>query len=408
MAKVSLDRREILHQSLVGDGHGLALRAGPARATDTVNVVGSVVGQVEVDDEIDVVNMQPARGHVGCDQQLQRAALEVFDDAQALFLRHVTTDVARVPAVMPEFERQPLARPLRVDEDQRLLGRLVLKQPQAELQLLKVRHVVEHLLDGLGGDTLGRDLHIQRIAEKSRRELHHVEGERRREQQGLPVRRALRHDPPDIVDEAHVKHAVSFIDDDDFDLAELNQPALHVVHHPAGRTDDQVHAAFEVLRLLLPVHAAKHHDRFQISVLAQVLGIFRDLQRELARRRDNDRTWRCGMAALGSQHLRERGDEKRRGLAGACLRLTHEVSAIETLGQRRSLNRRAVGETQICDRAVQLLGQLDFAIRDLISGLLLSEHNRFDVVWRRRQVVSEVDHGVERDHGLGRRWLGGR
>ena len=61
-------------------------------------------------------------------------------------------------------------------------------------------------------------------------------------QQRLPLRRKLRDDLADVVDEAHIEHPVGFIEHEKFHLAETQRVARHEVEQPPGRGDEHVDA----------------------------------------------------------------------------------------------------------------------------------------------------------------------
>ena len=52
-----------------------------------------------------------------------------------------------------------------------------------------------------------------------------------------------RRDRFDVVDEAHVEHAVGLVEDQHFELRQVDAAAFDVVHQPARRRDQQVDAA---------------------------------------------------------------------------------------------------------------------------------------------------------------------
>ena len=54
--------------------------------------------------------------------------------------------------------------------------------------------------------------------------------------------RQLGHDPADVVDEAHVEHAVGFVEHEDFDAIEADGAALHEVEQASGRRHQDVDA----------------------------------------------------------------------------------------------------------------------------------------------------------------------
>src|SRR3979409_335008 len=68
-------------------------------------------------------------------------------------------------------------------------------------------------------------------------------GHRRREEQRLPRKWNHFADTFDIGNEAHVQHAVGFVDDEQFDAGEQKSAALGMVEQAAGRCDQDVDAA---------------------------------------------------------------------------------------------------------------------------------------------------------------------
>ena len=61
--------------------------------------------------------------------------------------------------------------------------------------------------------------------------------------------------PQNVGEEAHVEHAVGFVEDEHRRLRQIDVTALRHVHHATGRSDDDVHARVELLGLLLDVRA---------------------------------------------------------------------------------------------------------------------------------------------------------
>ncbi len=52
------------------------------------------------------------------------------------------------------------------------------------------------------------------------------------------------HDPPQVVDEAHVEHPVGLVEDQHFHVRQIHEALLHQVQQPAGRGDQDVDAVF--------------------------------------------------------------------------------------------------------------------------------------------------------------------
>jgi predicted transcriptional regulator len=70
---------------------------------------------------------------------------------------------------------------------------------------------------------------------------------RRREEQRLPRERDHLADALDVGNEAHVEHAVGFVDDQQFDAGQQQAAALGMVEQPAGRCDQHVDAAVNLV-----------------------------------------------------------------------------------------------------------------------------------------------------------------
>src|ERR671930_157250 len=75
------------------------------------------------------------------------------------------------------------------------------------------------LRNELGRRVAPRDLHGHRLVHERGRQLADLLREGRREEQVLPLRGEQRQDAADVVDEAHVEHAVGFIEYQDLALA---------------------------------------------------------------------------------------------------------------------------------------------------------------------------------------------
>ena len=140
-------------------------------------------------------------------------------------------------------------------------------------------------------------------------ELEHTLRQRRAVEKRLALvrrRQASKH-VADVVDEAHVEHAVGLVDDDDLDVVEAIGFLLVVVDQAPRRADQR-----------------------EIAVPAEHFGVFVDLHRKLARRRDHQSARRCTAAPSRlrvAHEAVERRDQERRGLAGSGLRLSGDIAA---------------------------------------------------------------------------------
>jgi len=110
-----------------------------------------------------------------------------------------------------------------------------------------------HLLGRLGD---GAEFDADRVADMGFNELLDRGLDGRGEEHGLALGRDDGHDALDGGQEAHVQHAVSFVEHKDFDIAELDQLAVQEIAEAAGGSDDNRRAIADLLELGAFVHAA--------------------------------------------------------------------------------------------------------------------------------------------------------
>jgi len=129
-----------------------------------------------------------------------------------------------------------------------------------------------------------------------------------------------------------------------------------------GGDQDVAVTGFEVLELLVEIHAAdKRHD-VQAGVLGQVGGILGNLHHQLAGRGDDQRAGLAHVAFFRRRRLQQLGDDRdqeRGGLAGAGLGATDGIFAGQGETQHLGLDRCAVREAQVLDGVHQFWSQVE-------------------------------------------------
>ena len=114
--------------------------------------------------------------------------------------------------------------------------------------------------DVLGGRGRAGDLDAHRILQERIGEPGDFRRHGRREEQRLARERHELADALDVGDEAHVEHAVGFVDDEDLDRVQEQSAALGEVEQAAGGGDDDVGAARD-LGLLIAERDAADQER---------------------------------------------------------------------------------------------------------------------------------------------------
>ena len=281
------------------EGRRDARLARAARAADAVHVgVEVVLGQVELDDVRDVVDVEAARGDVRGHEDVAAPLLEALQRRLPLGLGPVAVDVLRAEFGLGQLALDPRRDVLLLDEDDGLLARRQHGQQQLELRpLVRRGRVDQALLDGRDGraHAADGDLGDARPVEVRARDLLHRRREGRAEHQGLalPRRRELGDDLAQLGLEAHVEHAVRLVEDGEPDALERHEgPAvarpLEEVDEAARRRHEDLDAPGQARQLAPRVRAAVAADAPVLARLRRVErelhGLVGDLRRELARR----------------------------------------------------------------------------------------------------------------------------
>ena len=333
------------HQTALGridQRHRKTGTPGAAGTADAMHVVFRLARRVEVDHMADTGDIDAARGDVGSNQHTGAAVTQTFERAVALPLVHVAVQRMGSKTVFAQQAGQIIGAAFGRRKHQRLLN-VGVAQDRIE-QFIFVRHVVgkhETLLD-VGFRLRGRsNLDALGIAGDLARHRPDHAVERRREQQGLASRRRLRNDRLDVFNETHVEHAVGFVKDQHFETAEIDPPALHVIHQAARRGDHHINRTLQSFQLRRVGHATDQAgDAELLQFMAVVERGLVHLQREFARRRQHQDAWTVALdGRINREAIKARQHEGCR-LAAAGVGRHQQVGAGQRSGNRFDLHRR--------------------------------------------------------------------
>ena len=227
---------------------------------------------------------------------------------------------------------------------------------------LRVVGPVQALLDVLVRVGVRRDVDALRLAQQVLRQAADVAGEGRAVHHRLARRRHVVGDGADVVDEAHVEHAVGFVEHQHLDVLEHGAAGLQVVEQAARRRDQDVERAAQRGDLRRVRHAADDGRDAQARHVAAVGGRrLGDLHRELARRRqhqdaravDDALLAPLAVVAARGEHALQRRQDERRGLAAAGAGRDHQVMALQRRRNRLRLHFGGGGVAGIGDGLVE-------------------------------------------------------
>lgn len=130
-------------------------------------------------------------------------------------------------------------------EDERGFDTFVLQDFDEEITLVSSVDEVHTLLDDISRRGNRRNRHFLRIVEDSVREFHNLWRHRRREKEGLFLLREGGDELLHIVNESHIEHAVSLVEDKYLDIRERNMLLVHEVEETTWRCHEDIDSLAE-------------------------------------------------------------------------------------------------------------------------------------------------------------------
>ncbi|MCY1346834.1 hypothetical protein D9M69_329320 [compost metagenome] len=300
-----------------------------------MDVVFLDVGQLVVDHVGQLVDVQAAGGDVGGDQDAHVVGLEVGQRLGPRVLTLVAVDRGGRQAVLAQVFGEAVGAVLGAGEHQHLLPGADGDQVRQQRTLLHGGDAEHALFDALDGGVRRGDLDALRVVQELVGEVGDVFREGRREQQVLAFRRQLGEDLLDVVDEAHVEHAVGFVEDQDLHAGEVDAALADEVEQAAGAGHQDVDALGHGLDLGIHADAAEDAGALQRQVAGVDLEAVVHLGRQFAGRGQHQHAGLARTVAVlavrvpgGEQQFQHRQGETA-GLAGAGLGGDHQVAALQ-------------------------------------------------------------------------------
>ncbi len=226
-----------------------------------------------------------------------------------------------------------------------LAGRSFWRRSVRNCELLVVPDHGVVLVERLDGGLVRVHQDLLRVGHVLPRELRYLLGHGGGEDAHLLLPLDAAEDVVDVVDEAHVEHGVRLVQDHETDRAEVEPPALDVVDHPARGADDDVGSPPQLLSLRAYRLAAVDRDHPDAGVGADLPHLLRYLDRQLPRRRQDER---LDLAVLWVYRLQQ-GHREGEGLSRARLGLPYHVLASQQRSYGPLLDGGGFGETHLFD-----------------------------------------------------------
>jgi len=104
-----------------------------------------------------------------------------------------------------------------------------------------------------------------------------------REQQVLTTRWQLSQHATNVVDKAHIQHAVSFVQHQDFDAIKLQGILVLKIQQTTRRCHQHVHATAQLHHLRVNTYSTENHQRANVEIAAVLTHVLTNLGRQLTR-----------------------------------------------------------------------------------------------------------------------------
>ena len=350
LAGDALDGAQLVALAGGDERDGVAAASRTAGAPDAVHIAFGVGGDVEVHHMADAVDVEAAGGHIGRDEDVELAALELPDGALASGLGQVAVDGGCGPAACPQLLGERFRLVLGADEHDHPVEVLDLKDARERVHLARVGDDRVAVGDVGGCRRLALDHHFERVDQVGAGQRPDLTGHGGGEQRHLLVRGGVGQDLLDVLSEAHVEHLVGLIEHEEPQLRQVEGAALQVVDDASRGAHHHVDAAGQRSQLDAVALAAVHGQQTHLQVRGVRFERLADLKREFAGGSQHER---LRVLVLAFEPLQDRQREGG-GLAGTGLGEADDVTASQQCGDRFGLDRGGLLVAQLLQRLEDL------------------------------------------------------
>jgi hypothetical protein len=263
---------------------GNTLTSETSTTTNAMDVVLTVGGQVVVDDEGDLLDIDTTGEQVGGDEDTGRSGTELLHDNITLGLVHVTVHGGDSEVTGSELVGEPVDLPAGVAEDDGLGDgdRLVQVGEGVELPVLLLNGNVE-LLNTFKGKLVLLDQDTDGVAHELGGDLEDVLGHGGGQENDLGALGQKLEDVVDLLGETARQHLVSLVEDEHLHVVGLQDTTLNHVVDTSGGTDNNLGTVLEGLHVVTDggttnagvagnVHEVTDGDNDLLDLLGQLTG----------------------------------------------------------------------------------------------------------------------------------------
>ena len=242
--------------------------ARPAGTADAVDVGLGHLGQVVIKDVGELLDVNAPSGNIGGHQALYTSTLKIGQSLLPGGLGLVPMDGGGGNARLVEVPRHLVGAMLGAGKDQGVLHPQRLHQVGQELGLVGLIHKAHLLVNDLHRRGHRVHLYLSRVVEQRVHQLHDLGRHGGRKEEGLLLLRQELQYPTDVVDKAHVQHAVCLVQYKDLHSAQVQQSLALEVQQTSRCGHQDVHTLLQLIHLGLLPHTAKDNGGAQRQIAA--------------------------------------------------------------------------------------------------------------------------------------------
>ena len=264
-----------------------------------------------------------------------------------------------VDVLLSKLPGKPVGAVLGPGEDDGTADALLVNELDEEAALVRLLHEEHVLLDAVGGDLLGTDVHRHGVVQHLGDDVVHRRRHGRAKQQILPLVRHHSNHALDVVHEAHVEHAVGFVKHEVFHVPEIDVTLLLEVEQSTWCGHEDVDTASKGIDLRTLPNTAEDDLVAQTERTAVDLDAVADLSGQLARWREDEGANGAPSLDAFRGEVMEDGQGECRGFPRSCLRNAEHVTAVQRRWNGLRLNRRWLGVALVLDGVEQFVTQAE-------------------------------------------------